>query len=115
MAHGIFPQKLNNWSMEAWVALGAYPWLWGALIDLMDKDEGLTVGITDLGEFGFKYISGNKTIKIISEEQIPLYEWTHVAISFNQADKKITIYLSSTKYITRKIFFCSFNYFQILQ
>jgi len=94
MAAGLLPQSLNNWSMEAWVALGAYPWLWGSLLDITENGEGLRIGFSDLGEFGLTYISGDVNIKITSKDQIPLSEWTHVGISFDQAKNTITLYLN---------------------
>jgi hypothetical protein len=102
MTAGLFPKSLNNWAMEAWVALGAYPWLWGSLLDITENGEGLTIGISDLGEFGLSYISGDVNIKITSKDQIPLSEWTHVGISFDQAKKSLTLYLNG-KPVSQKI------------
>jgi hypothetical protein len=94
MAKGILTQSLKNWSMEAWVALGVYPWQWGSLVDISERGEGLTIGITDLGEFGLKYVRGDTIIKVLTDEQIPLSEWTHVGISFDQINKIITLFLN---------------------
>jgi hypothetical protein len=94
MANGILPRKIQSWAMESWIALGAYPWKWGSLIDLTENKEGLSIGITDLGEFGIKYKNGEIDIKIISEMQVPLYKWTQVGLSYNKTENYVTLYIN---------------------
>ena len=94
MASGVFPRQIESWAFEGWVALGAYPWKWGALIDLTKDSQGLSLGITDLGEFGFKFNQGNTKLKFVSEKQIPLNEWTHFGITYNKKSNKVTLYIN---------------------
>jgi hypothetical protein len=89
--------------MQAWVALGAYPWLWGALVDVTEKGEGLTIGITDVGEFGITYKSAKTEFKFVTKQQIPLYKWTHVGVVYDQPGKKITLYINGKPVSTESI------------
>jgi hypothetical protein len=103
MAPGILTQTLKSWSMVTWVAPGAYPWLWGSILDITDNGEGLTIGITDLGEFGFNYVWGNTKIKVITDEQIPLSKWTQVGITFDHTKSQITLFINGKPVRKKKL------------
>jgi hypothetical protein len=94
MASGVFPREINSWAFEGWVALGAYPWKWGSLIDLTKNKEGLSLGITDVGEFGFIFRGNDKEIDFVSNKQMPLYEWTHFGIVYNKSKNTVTLYIN---------------------
>lgn len=67
-------------TMEAWVALGAYPWNWCPVITQFKEVEGgFSFEIGPHGELGLKQMMGGNIIYCISETQIPLNSWTHIA------------------------------------
>ncbi len=94
MSNGVFPREIDSWAFEGWVALGAYTWKWGAVIDLTKDNEGLSIGITDVGEIGLTYKSGETDIRIVSNEQIPLYEWTHFGVVYNKNENTVRILIN---------------------
>jgi len=84
----------NDFTIEAWLVLGAYPWEWGPVIDYtIDNNSGLYFGINSNGQTGIILNNGEEKIKLISKNQIPLYQWTHVAASFDRNNNRLSIYI----------------------
>ena len=78
------PEKPASFSLDAWIALGAYPWMEGAVIDITGETGGVYFGISDLGNLIFK-ISGEKHLHtLISEKEISLSEWTTMSRALRQ-------------------------------
>ncbi|MCK4828345.1 LamG domain-containing protein, partial [bacterium] len=99
----ILPEEIYSWSMEAWVALGAYPWLWGSVFELTENDHGIRFGISDLGQVGFTYKDAQTEFEIISESQIPLYQWTQVGAVYDKEKKEVRLYIDG-KQVAHKRF-----------
>ncbi len=67
-------------TVEAWVALGAYPWNWcPVLTQFREEQGGFSFEIGPGGELGMKQVIAGNTITCISESQIPIGVWTHIA------------------------------------
>lgn len=87
-----------NFTIEAWIVLGAYPWDWGPIIDYTTEDtSGLYFGINSDGKAGILLNKGEEKAALISEVQIPLYQWTHVAVSFDNGTDLLGIYINGMK------------------
>ncbi len=74
-------EKLNSsFSVEAWLALAAYPWNWCPVVTQMNfHNEGFSLEIGPRGELGLKMNIANNLVVCISDEKIPLRKWVHIA------------------------------------
>ena len=88
------PAESAPFTLEAWVALGAYPWKEGAIIDITDKEGGVYLGISDLGQLIFKISGKNKQHTLASNKEIGLYEWTHIAATYLEVRNEARIYIN---------------------
>jgi hypothetical protein len=91
--HDQIPEMAKGFTIDAWVAVGAYPWNWAPIFDLVSNSL-FYFGINDIGQLGFKYSEDRDTIKIISDEEIPLNKWTHVAVTVNPAGNRTSIFIN---------------------
>jgi hypothetical protein len=92
-------------TIEAWVALGAYPWNWCPVITQFKEVEGgFSFEIGPRGELGMKQQIGGNVLSCISETQIPLNTWTHIAATV-ESGKGIRVFINgmeSGKYLTSR-------------
>jgi len=110
------PELGPDFTIEAWIALGAYPWNWAPIVarentasmnsnldavcwpdDIVVNSprSGYFFGISPEGYLGLH--AGAGTWRICrSEEKIPLRKWTHVAAVFRQGEG-ITVYINGRK------------------
>jgi len=73
-------------TVEAWVAIAAYPWNWcGVVGQQVEAQSGYALEIGPLGEFGLKAFAGGAWRECVSEAKIPLRTWTHIAGTFDKA------------------------------
>lgn len=88
------PDEPASFSLDAWIALGAYPWKEGAVFDITEGSGGVYFGISDLGNLILK-ISGKKKIHILSsEKEINLNEWTYIAANYNMEQDEASLYIN---------------------
>lgn len=77
----------GEFSVGAWVALGAYPTNWCPLADQnLESEKGFFLGIDAYGQAGFKAYVGGKLVEIQSESKIPLREWTYIQGVYSQKE-----------------------------
>ena len=78
------PRLPDNFTLEAWLALGAYPWNWCPLIEQCNgTNAGYSVAIGPRGQLRLGLASGNRWIECVSKDfTLPLRQWTHVAATF---------------------------------
>ena len=91
--HDQIPEMAKGFTIDAWLAVGAYPWNWAPIFDLVSGNL-FYFGINDIGQLGFKYTQDGDTINIVSDEEIPLNKWTHVAVTVNPAGNKTSIFIN---------------------
>jgi hypothetical protein len=88
------PDGPASFSIDAWIALGAYPWKEAAVIDITEESGGVYFGISDLGNLVFR-IHGEKKIHTLStEREINLNEWTYIAASYNMEQDVASVYIN---------------------
>jgi hypothetical protein len=87
------PEKPSSFTLEAWVALGAYPWMEGAVLDITEKEGGIYFGISDLGQLIFKIIGKNKEHILVSNKEMALYNWSYIAATYDIAQNEASIYI----------------------
>ncbi len=77
---------------EAWIALGAYPWNWCPVVaqrqEVVGGKEvsgGFSLEVGPRGELGLKiFIEGNEILCVSEKFAIRLFEWTHVAATYQE-------------------------------
>ena len=80
---------LNDFTIEAWVALGAYPTHVCPIVDnKIDSDigyhNGYSFNIDALGRLSFLVATDGKTEELVANETLPLNQWTHGCCLFNR-------------------------------
>jgi hypothetical protein len=93
---GQLPEMEDGFTIDAWVALGAYPWRWAPIVDIVSSVQ-LYFGINDIGQLGFKYIQGPDTLTLDSDEELPLNKWSNVAVSIYPSYRKASIFINGKK------------------
>ncbi len=88
------PAVSGDFSVGAWLALGAYPTHWCPVADQNTASgEGFFLGVDAYGHAGFKVFVGGKWVEIQSTERIPLQKWAHLQGVFSPAEG-LTLYLN---------------------
>jgi hypothetical protein len=86
------PVLSSAFTIEAWLAIAAYPWNWCPVVSHKDSSAGYALEIGPDGELAVKVFSGNAWRGCISERKISLGSWTHVAGVFDP-DKGLTVFI----------------------
>ena len=82
------PRIDGTFTIQAWVALGAYPWFWAPVIELRNVEfEGFMFGIDKQGKPGMRVPAARKWQDCLSEQQLPLRTWTHIAVVYDEANR----------------------------
>ncbi len=88
----------GDFSVGAWLALGAYPTHWCPVADQnAASGKGFFLGIDAHGRAGFRVFVGGTWTEIQSSERIPLRKWAHLQGVFSPPDGQstdgLTLYL----------------------
>jgi len=116
------PKFGPEFTIDAWIALGAYPWNWAPIVaqentismnsnqdavcwpdDIVVNSPraGFFFGISPEGYLGLHIgVQGWKVCR--TEKKIPLKTWTHVAATFRQ-EKGVVLYIDGQKAAAMKI------------
>ncbi|UCE40083.1 MAG: LamG domain-containing protein [Candidatus Aminicenantes bacterium] len=110
------PKFGPDFTLEAWIALGAYPWNWAPIVaqentismnsnqDMVCWPDDIVVnspkagfffGISPEGYLGL-HIGAQGWNVCRTEKKIPLHTWTHVAATFHQ-DEGVVLYVDGQK------------------
>lgn len=116
------PELGQAFTIEAWVAPGAYPWNWAPIVaqentvstnsnldeitwpeDILANSpkEGFFFGISPQGNLGF-HIGTDKWNICRSESKVPLREWSHVAVTFDK-NTGVILYINGLETATMKV------------
>jgi hypothetical protein len=89
------PKVGTSFTVDAWVALAAYPWNWCPLLDQSrDTKAGYAVMIGPRGQLSLQVAVGDTWAACTSKDfALPLGRWTHVAATFEQG-AGLAIYLN---------------------
>ena len=91
------PPIAGGFTVEAWVALDAYPWNWVPIVDWeRDMQAGFLFGIDPYGRIGLHAAVAGSWQVLSSSAKVPLKRWTHVAASFDPA-RGIALYIDGEK------------------
>ena len=88
------PRLKDTFTIEAWVALQAYPWNWTAIVN-QEKDHkaGYFFGIDAEGHLGLHASVDGRWCECISKSKLPPLKWSHIAGTFDK-DRGINIYVN---------------------
>jgi hypothetical protein len=91
----VAPVSLSgDFSVGAWVALGAYPTHWCPIADQnVASGKGFFLGIDALGHAGFRAFVGGNWVEVQGADRIPLRQWTQLQGVFSPADG-LTLYVN---------------------
>ncbi|MBN2292198.1 MAG: LamG domain-containing protein [Pirellulales bacterium] len=80
------PKLSNGFTVEAWIAVRAYPWGWCPIVSQRQaKQAGYFFGIDAQGRLGLHMSVAGEWIECTSQTKLPLLKWTHVAGCFDSA------------------------------
>jgi hypothetical protein len=83
-AKGAPPVK-EAFSVDAWVALAAYPWNWCPILaQEKDTEAGYFFGIGPQGQIGLQLAVGGRWRSVESQEKLSLRRFTHVAAVYTE-------------------------------
>ena len=87
------PRPSGDFSVEAWVAQGAYPWNWCPIITQQrDEQAGYAFSVGPRGQVRLQVAVDGRWQSCTSEDWVlPLRKWIHIAGTF-AADKGVTLY-----------------------
>jgi hypothetical protein len=98
------PSIGDGLTLEAWIAIGAYPWNWAPIVHQSRwRDKGYYLGVDKSGHLGLKVSVGGKWEEVTSSAAIELYRWTHVAGTFDKASGKMSIYIDGKEVGLRSV------------
>ena len=86
------PHLSSSFTIEAWIAIAAYPWSWCPIISHSDNNAGYALELGPYGELAMKVFSGSVWRTCISNEKISIKTWTHVAGVFDP-EKGLTVFI----------------------
>ena len=86
------PVLTNAITLEAWVAIGAYPWNWCPIIQQGD-DAGYFLGMSSRGQAAFKLNVGGVWQELVYTGTLPRFRWLHLSGSYNGTTGAMALYL----------------------
>ncbi len=86
------PALTGSFTIEAWVALAAYPWSWCPVVGHLQESSGYALEVGPDGELAMKVFSGSAWRTCISRTIIPLKAWTHIAGVFDP-ENGLTVFI----------------------
>jgi hypothetical protein len=102
------PALSSGFTVEAWIAIDAYPWNWAPIVDQRKDGEdernetsGFFFGVDSLGHLGLQAEIGGEWEELTSAQQLPLKKWVHVAASFS-ADSGMALFIDGKPMETLK-------------
>jgi len=82
----------DGFTVDAWIALDAYPWNWVPVVDQQKQNqEGFSFGIDDFGHLGLQASINGEWKTVASKEQLPLKKWAHISGTFQVEDGSGTL------------------------
>ena len=81
------PELADSFTIEAWVAVGAYPWNWVPIVDHGDEQmRGFVFGLGPRGELSLRVAADGRWLEAISPDgAVALRRWSHLAARYDAA------------------------------
>jgi len=98
------PTPKSQLTIEAWVALGAYPFEWAPIISqALWEDSGYYFGLDETGHLGFHSKIGKTWRSVVNPEPLRLFRWHHVAATFDGNAGLITLFVDGKQTASQKV------------
>jgi hypothetical protein len=97
------PKLTNEFTVAAWLALGAYPLNWVPIVDWEDSNRaGFFFGVDAHGRLGLAASTGGNRELLMATNVIPLRQWQHVAGVFTKAGT-MSLYLDGQLILKKQL------------
>jgi hypothetical protein len=84
----------SSFSIDCWIAMAAYPWNFCPVITQFKEEEGgFSFDVGPRGELSLRMHAGGNVVNCISDDKLPLREWTHVAAVY-EAGVGLTLFIN---------------------
>jgi len=77
------PRTEGPFSLEAWVALAAYPWNFCPIVARRSGDAGFAFSVGPRGQLSFSASDEGEWLECVSAPVLPLRTWVHVAAVYD--------------------------------
>lgn len=92
------PAISSGFTLEAWIAVKAYPWNWCPIIHQSRwQNSGYYLGIDAFGHLGLKASIGGNWESVTSSAVIELNRWVHVAGTFDSSTGEMRVYIDGSE------------------
>ncbi len=79
-------------TLEAWVALGAYPWNWTPVVQ-QGHEESYALSIGPHGSVAMSVKAGGQLVKAESKPQLATKRWYHVAGTYDKSSGAVRVFI----------------------
>jgi len=86
------PEISTGITLEAWIAIGAYPWNWTPVIQQGD-DEGFFLGVDAHGHPGLGLMVGDRWEELVSRAFLERNRWYHLVGTYDSESGFLRIYV----------------------
>jgi len=96
------PEISAGITLEAWLAIGAYPWNWTPMVQQGDG-EGFFRGLNARGYPGMSLMIGEKWEELVSETFLERNTWYHISGTYDSESGYMRIYVDGKQAGSRKV------------
>lgn len=89
-------------SLEAWIAIGAYPWNWTPVVQQGDQ-EGFFLGVDAHGHPGLSVMVGEQWEELVSAAFLERNRWYHLMGTYHSESGTMRIYVDGKEAGIRKV------------
>ncbi|MBN2209850.1 MAG: LamG domain-containing protein [Sedimentisphaerales bacterium] len=89
-------------TLEAWAAVGAYPWNWAPLVQQGD-DKGYFLGVNSDGKPALRILVNNILHELIAETSMQHRRWYHIAGTYDAKSGAMKLYMDGALAASRTI------------
>ena len=89
------PEPVGGWTLEGWVALGAYPFGWAPVAHQSQwGEEGFYLGVNQEGYPGVHTAFGDQWISAVDSSRLNLFQWIHLAGQYDEKSRLLRLFVN---------------------
>ncbi len=96
------PAIADALTLEAWIAIGAYPWNWCPIVQQGD-DDGYFLGVSSHAEAGFKLKLDSTWHAVVATNQLARFRWYHLAGTYDGRTGLMALFLDGKPLVTKQV------------